>query len=92
MAIKEAEHILKTEHGVDLDLCRVRSFPFCEEVEAFLDSHERTYVVENNRDGQMALLIKAELPQFGTKLRNILHYNGLPLAAMIVVKQFLEQE
>ena len=92
MAIKEAEHILKSKHGVDVDLCRVRSFPFCQEVEDFLDSHERTYVIENNRDGQMALLIKAELPKFATKVRNILHYDGLPLAAMIVVEQFLRHE
>lgn len=88
-AVREAEEILRVKHGIDVDLCRLRSFPFSPEVEDFLAKHAITYVVEMNRDGQMAMLIRAELPQFAGKVRSILHYDGLPITAGVIVDQFL---
>jgi 2-oxoglutarate ferredoxin oxidoreductase subunit alpha len=91
-AIREAVHELEHKHRVKVDLCRVRAFPFTTEVEEFIEKHERTYVVEINRDGQLRMALSGELPRLAPKLRSILHYDGMPLTAATVVAQFREQE
>jgi 2-oxoglutarate ferredoxin oxidoreductase subunit alpha len=51
-AIVEARDQLRRERGVETDYLRVRAFPFSREVHAFVERHERVYVVEQNRDGR----------------------------------------
>jgi len=71
----------------------VRAYPFTEELGPFIDAHERIYVVEQNRDAQLAMLMKLELsPERSAKLRSVLHYNGLPLDARTVSDDILAQE
>ena len=41
--------------GIALDYMRVRSFPFGDEVGKFIESHDPTFVVEQNRDAQRAI-------------------------------------
>ena len=53
-AMIEADEIL-AEQGVHLDLLRVRGFPFGDEVEAFIAAHDKVFVVEQNRDGQLRI-------------------------------------
>jgi len=65
--------------GVHLDYLRVRAFPFGREVQAFLDTHERVFVVEQNRDAQLKSLLLLETDVERSKLSSILHYNGLPI-------------
>ena len=61
---------------------RIRAYPFAHEIHDFVASHERVYVVEQDRDAQLASLLKLDLPaEQVVKLRSILHYNGLPLDA-----------
>jgi 2-oxoglutarate/2-oxoacid ferredoxin oxidoreductase subunit alpha len=91
-AIREAAATLETKHDLKLDLCRLRAFPFTQEVEDFLNKHERVYVVEINRDGQMRMALDAELPRFSHKLRSIRHYDGMPLAANIVTDAIVKRE
>ena len=91
-AIREACAALEARHGLKLDLCRLRAFPFTQEVEDFLNKHERVYVVELNRDGQMRMALHAELPHFSNKLRSVKHYDGMPLTADEVVKAIVERE
>jgi 2-oxoglutarate ferredoxin oxidoreductase subunit alpha len=91
-AVKEALSELEAKHALKLDLCRLRAFPFTQEVEDFLHSHERVYVVELNRDGQMRMALNAELPRFAHKLKSVLHYDGMPLTADTVVKQVVALE
>jgi len=51
------------------------------------------YVVEQNRDGQMASLIKLELPsELGAKMRSIRHYSGLPIDARFVTDAIIAAE
>ena len=59
----------------------------------FIDAHERVYVVEQNRDGQMLGLLRQELSaeRIG-KLRRVLHYNGLPIDARTLTTDILAQE
>jgi 2-oxoglutarate ferredoxin oxidoreductase subunit alpha len=61
--------------------------PLTKEVSEFLAEHENIYLVEQNRDGQMAAIIKDEHPELGHKIVSVLVYNGLPVTAGEVVKQ-----
>ena len=71
----------------------MRAYPFTDAITEFIDAHERIYIVEQNRDGQLAMLLKLELsPERCTKLRNVLHYNGLPIDARSVTDDILAQE
>jgi len=50
-------------------------------------------VVEQNRDGQLASLLKLDLPgEQVAKLRSILHYNGLPADARSITDEFATKE
>jgi 2-oxoglutarate/2-oxoacid ferredoxin oxidoreductase subunit alpha len=73
------------DKGVKIDYMRVRGFPFGEEVEQFLNAHELNFVVEQNRDAQLRALLTLETGVAKTRMRSILHYNGLPLAASYVI-------
>jgi 2-oxoglutarate ferredoxin oxidoreductase subunit alpha len=73
------------DRGVKIDYMRVRGFPFGEEVEQFLNAHELNFVVEQNRDAQLRALLTLETGVSKTRMRSILHYNGLPLAANYVI-------
>jgi len=91
-AIEESRHILRENHGVDFDYLRVRAFPFADAVAEFLAAHDRVYVVEQNRDGQMALLMRMDYPQHATHLRSILRFDGLPLDAEELAVAIAEHE
>jgi len=83
-AVAEAIDILK-RRGQHVDYLRVRAFPFGEEVESFLASHEQIFVVEQNRDAQLKNLLVLETAVEKSKLYSVLHYSGLPLPASFVV-------
>jgi 2-oxoglutarate ferredoxin oxidoreductase subunit alpha len=92
-AITESLDELKKAHDLDVDYLRVRAFPFAESVGEFVAAHDRIYVVEQDRDGQLASLLKLDLPAgHVSKLRNILHYNGLPIDAQSVTTELVAQE
>jgi 2-oxoglutarate ferredoxin oxidoreductase subunit alpha len=56
-------------------------------------SHERVYVVEQDRDAQLASLLKLDLPgEQAMKLRSILHFNGMPLDARTITEEFATRE
>ena len=80
----EADELLIHEQGVTLDLLRLRGFPFGEEVEAFIAEHDKVFVVEQNRDGQMRSLLINELEIDPKKLVKILHYDGTPITARFI--------
>ncbi len=84
-AIHEALDTLKRK-GYQLDYLRLRGFPFGKDVEAFLASHSMIFIVEQNRDAQLRSLITLETAVEKAKLRSILHYNGMPMAADVIVK------
>ncbi len=92
-AVTESRDQLLKEYGVDTDYLRLRAFPFTPAVHEFVASHERIYVVEQNRDAQMLSLLKLDLPPEETiKLRSIRHFNGLPIDARSVTDAFVMQE
>jgi 2-oxoglutarate ferredoxin oxidoreductase subunit alpha len=92
-AIVESRDQLREETDTRTSYFRLRAYPFSEELRKFIDAHERIYVVEQNRDGQMASLMKLELnPERQMKIRSVLHYNGLPIDARSVTDDILAQE
>ncbi len=84
---------LKQEHGLVASYCRVRACPFNDEVVDFIRRHRRVYVVEQNRDAQLASLLRLELDgEQIKKLRSILHYSGLPIDARSVTDSIISEE
>jgi 2-oxoglutarate ferredoxin oxidoreductase subunit alpha len=92
-ALRESLDQISKEHGQSVDYMRIRAYPFAHEIHDFVASHERVYVVEQNRDGQLASLLKLDLPaEQVVKLRSILHYNGLPVDARTITEEFATKE
>ena len=79
-AMLEAADLL-AEEGIELDLMRVRAFPFSDIVAGFIEAHERVFVVEQNRDAQLRTLLVNELEIDPARLPKILHYDGSPITA-----------
>ncbi|MBT5681388.1 MAG: 2-oxoacid:acceptor oxidoreductase subunit alpha [Gammaproteobacteria bacterium] len=75
------------ESGIHMDTWRVRAFPFGEEVEQFIASHDLVFVAEQNRDGQMRSLLINELQTNPAKLISVLYYAGLSISADTITEQ-----
>jgi 2-oxoglutarate/2-oxoacid ferredoxin oxidoreductase subunit alpha len=92
-ALRESLDQIAKEHKMSVDYMRIRAFPFAHEIHDFVASHDRVYVVEQDRDGQLASLLKLDLPgDQVVKLRSILHYNGLPIDARSIADEFATRE
>jgi len=92
-AIDEARHTLHNGQKQETSYLRLLAYPFNEDVQRFVEEHERIYVVDQNRDGQMHSLLRLELPaELATKLRSVKTYNGLPITARSIVEGILAQE
>jgi 2-oxoglutarate ferredoxin oxidoreductase subunit alpha len=85
-AAEEAIELLKNE-GIMLDAMRPRSFPFCREFEEFVESHEKVFVIEQNRDAQFKSLMLIELGTHAEKLVSVLNYDGTPVTADFIFNQ-----
>jgi 2-oxoglutarate/2-oxoacid ferredoxin oxidoreductase subunit alpha len=91
--IVESRDQLLKEYGIETDYLRLRAYPFTREVHEFIEQHDRTYIVEQNRDAQMLSLLKLDLkPELLTRLRSIAHINGLPLDARSVTDELSNME
>ena len=78
--------------GLKTSYLLLKALPLTKETRSFLESLDRVYVVEQNRDGQMASLLKMEYPDLATKIRSILYYTGLPIDAQSVVDGLKQRE
>jgi len=91
-AILETRDQLKAA-GVATSYLRLRAYPFSDAVAEYIARHDRVYVVEQNRDGQMLSLLRMDLdPALSMKLRSVRHYSGLPIDAHSVTDSILAQE
>jgi 2-oxoglutarate ferredoxin oxidoreductase subunit alpha len=92
-AIVESLDQLRQEYDLPVSYCRIRAFPFSEQVYDFIRRHQRIYVVEQNRDGQMYELLRIEADAEDIpKLRSIRHYKGIPIDARSVTDEIVSQE
>jgi 2-oxoglutarate ferredoxin oxidoreductase subunit alpha len=88
--VNEARDIL-AKRGIPIDYMRIKAFPFTREVEGFLASHDKIFVVEQNRDAQLKSLLILETDVHKSKLLSILHYNGLPMTSKEIVEAVLAE-
>jgi 2-oxoglutarate ferredoxin oxidoreductase subunit alpha len=92
-ALRESLDQIGKEYKLSVDYMRIRAYPFAHEIHDFVASHDRVYVVEQDRDAQLASLLKLDLPgEQVAKLRSILHYNGLPVDARSITDEFATRE
>jgi 2-oxoglutarate ferredoxin oxidoreductase subunit alpha len=90
LAVREALVELE-RHGLHADYMRIRGFPFGKDVDAFLASHDRMFVVEQNRDAQLRSLLTLETGVEKHQLYSVLAYGGLPLQASQVIESIVHQ-
>ncbi len=82
-AIEEARDAL-AQDGLVCSSMRLRALPCGEEVRRYLEAHERVVVVEMNRDGQLAEILRAEYPQLAPRIASIAFLDGMPFTADFV--------
>ena len=83
-SIQECRDQLSSEYGTDVSYLRLRALPLTEDVEAFVSEHEQIYVVEQNHDGQAADIIRLAVGPETAKIKNVLHYTGIPIDARFI--------
>jgi 2-oxoglutarate ferredoxin oxidoreductase subunit alpha len=79
------------EQGVRLDALRVRAFPFGDEVGEFIAEHDPVFVVEQNRDAQLRMLLVNECVVDPAGLIPILHFDGTPITARFIVSEIVQR-
>ena len=89
-AVDEAVSLLAAQ-GIPADSMRVRGFPFSEEVDEFIASHDFCFVVEQNRDAQLRSLLLLETSARKDQLKSVLVYGGFPLSARHVLNGILPE-
>jgi 2-oxoglutarate ferredoxin oxidoreductase subunit alpha len=77
--------------GIHLDTLRVRAFPFADSVIDFINAHDQVFVVEQNRDAQMRMLLVNEGAIDPARFISILHYDGTPITARFITKEIAER-
>jgi len=82
-AMREALDVLE-EEGIQLDALRLQAFPFPESVNRFIAEHDKVFVAEQNRDGQMRYMLINELDVDPARLIRVLHYDGTPITARFI--------
>jgi len=91
-AVVEARQTLEAARR-PVDYLRVRALPLSPQVVEFVSRHERVYVVEQNRDGQIYDLIRLALPPaLVDRVHSIRHYDGQPIPADAIIEPLLESE
>ena len=89
-AIQETRDRL-AEKGMASDYLRIRAFPFCDDVRAFIDSYPRVFVVEQNRDAQLRSLLMTETGIAAERLVAVLYYGGEPLSSVDIIDIILKE-
>jgi 2-oxoglutarate ferredoxin oxidoreductase subunit alpha len=73
--------------GIHIDTMRLRAFPFADEVIEFVNAHEQVFVIEQNRDAQMRMLLVNEGAIDPARFISILHYDGTPITARFITTE-----
>jgi 2-oxoglutarate/2-oxoacid ferredoxin oxidoreductase subunit alpha len=84
-AMDEAIEMLRAEVK-HLNTLRVRGFPFAQSVADFAADHDFLFVVEQNRDAQLRMMLTTELNLDPMRLVPILHFDGTPITARFITR------
>jgi len=91
-AVEEARWQMANDN-LPTDYMRVRAIPFTDAVEQFIRDHERVYVVELNRDGQLRQILLLNMAEeLATRIRKASRNDGMPLSARWVREAIESQE
>ncbi len=90
-AILEARDQM-VKKGIKTDYLRVRAIPFSTEISEFIERHDRNYIIEMNRDGQLHQLLTLEYPEKALNLVSIAYSDGFPLTARFIENSIAEGE
>jgi 2-oxoglutarate ferredoxin oxidoreductase subunit alpha len=71
---------------------RIRALPFNQDVIDFVHKHDRVYVVENNFDGQMAQILRIEVPGDLSHMVSLPLGDTLPMTARWIHTQIFKKE
>jgi 2-oxoglutarate ferredoxin oxidoreductase subunit alpha len=89
-AMSEALVSLEAQ-GLHLDTLRVRAFPFSDEVVDFINSYDQVFVIEQNRDAQLRMLLVNECAIDPARFISVLHYDGTPITARFITAAIAER-
>jgi 2-oxoglutarate ferredoxin oxidoreductase subunit alpha len=89
-AMKEAMAALEAL-GLNLDMMRLRAFPFADAVSDFILAHDQVFLVEQNRDAQMRSLIVNECGIDPARIVSVLNYDGTPITARFITSAISER-
>ena len=84
-AMAEAFDALQA-NGIHVDTLRVRAFPFSAAVDRFIAEHATVFVVEQNRDAQLRMMLVNEQEIAPARLEPILHYDGTSITARFIIE------
>jgi 2-oxoglutarate ferredoxin oxidoreductase subunit alpha len=90
-AVIEAQDKLE-KAGIKSDFMRIRALPFSEEVRKFIEAHDRNYVIELNRDGQLNQIMSMEYCDLTDRLISMAYIDGLPITADFILSFVSEKE
>ena len=85
MPMQEALDML-SEDGIQLDRMRIRAVPFTEQVFEFIANHDLCFIVEQNRDAQMRMILVNEGDVDPAKLVPVRYYGGYSITAEFISK------
>jgi len=77
--------------GLHLDTLRIRAFPFSDEVVDFINSYDQVFVIEQNRDAQLRMLLVNECAIDPARFISVLHYDGTPITARFITGAIAER-
>jgi 2-oxoglutarate ferredoxin oxidoreductase subunit alpha len=89
-AMDEAIDLLQ-EKGGHVNSMRLRAFPFPNSVKEFIMAHDKVFIVEQNRDGQVRGMLSNELEIDPARLIPICHYDGTPITGRFIARAIGEQ-
>ncbi|MGH7742170.1 MAG: 2-oxoacid:acceptor oxidoreductase subunit alpha [Candidatus Eiseniibacteriota bacterium] len=78
--------------GLPTGYLLLKALPFTDDLKRFVQKYERVYVVEQNRDGQVADLVKLEVGDLATRVHSVRHMDGLPIDADAVTEPIMSRE
>src|SRR5471032_3397640 len=81
--MQEAAEILAAD-GMPMDIMRVRGFPFNQDIVDFIYAHDEVFIVEQNRDAQLRMLVINECGIDPARLVPVLHYDGTLITAQFI--------
>jgi 2-oxoglutarate ferredoxin oxidoreductase subunit alpha len=73
--------------GIFVNALRIRAFPFQDEINDFVQSHSKVFVIEQNRDAQLKTLMVNDAGINPASLISVLHYDGTPITARFITEE-----